>query len=81
MNTATFRSELHDIIDAADDEHLEALYSLLKTSSDEHFQPEEEDLAEAYRRRDQYLKGKSKAYTLEESIQMLKEITGRDLRA
>lgn len=68
MATQQMREALHEYIDAVDEKRLEAIYLSLKDNitSDYLYNPDE--LAEIYRRHNQFINGEGEILTTEELI-------------
>lgn len=64
MGAVKLKEILHRYIDQADDDKLEAIYTLVKEEITHRYT--EEQLAELHRDRESYLKGEGKFYTKEE---------------
>lgn len=74
MDRATeIRDKLHHYIDVADEQKLHAIYVLLEDEIS--WQYSSEDIAEFQRRRQLHLAGISKSYTVEESLNAIREQT------
>ena len=75
METATLREKLHEYIDTADEQHLSAIYILVEDniplSDDEKY--DEATLDMFYKRREDHLNGVSKSYTVEESMEIIRQ--------
>ena len=72
MNTASsLRDKLHQYIDVADEQKIQAIYVLLEDDIDYRYSPQEIDLF--HERRERHLKGASKSYTSEESINIARQ--------
>ena len=65
MSIAEIKQQLHEYIDVANDKDVADIYSFIenKTTNSSY---SEDDLKEFYRRRDNFLSGKSKGYSVEE---------------
>ena len=72
MNTASsLRDKLHQYIDVADEQKIQAIYVLLEDDIDYRYSPQEIDMF--HKRREEHLKGASKSYTAEESINIARQ--------
>lgn len=67
----TLREKLHQYIDIADEQKLEAIYTLLEDEIDWKYSPEE--IAMFHHRRENHLKQSSKSYTPEESLKAIRQ--------
>ncbi len=63
---ASLRDKLHQYIEVADEQKLQAIYVLLEDEIDWHYNSEEINMF--HLRRDNHLKGTSRSYTVEESL-------------
>jgi|CryBogDrversion2_2_1035213.scaffolds.fasta_scaffold384199_1 putative addiction module component (TIGR02574 family) len=70
MSTIEIKEKILDYIEYADDNVLEAIYTLLRANMDEHSLSDEQ-MAEVERRRADHLSGKSKTYSWEEAKKMI----------
>jgi len=73
MTTTVVREKLHDYINHADDKKLKARYTLLESEIDADDAIDEKMMKELDKRWDNYSSGKSKTYTLEESMKKIKK--------
>ena len=72
MNTATsLRDKLHQYIDVADEQKLQAIYVLLEDEINWSYTSEE--IGMLHKRRENHLKGASKSYTVEESLKAVRQ--------
>jgi hypothetical protein len=72
MDTAkSLRDKLHQYIDAADEQKLQALYILLENEID--WQYTNEEIQILHQRREDHLKGISKSYSVDESIEAIRK--------
>lgn len=62
----SLRDKLHQYIDVADEQKLQAIYTLLEDEINWRYTTEEIDVF--HQRRENHLKGTSKSYTTEESL-------------
>ncbi len=67
MSTSEIRQQLHQYIDKADDKDVAAMYSYMEDKTEQPYQFSEEELTEFYRRRENFIAGKNKGYTVEEA--------------
>ncbi|MBC6491376.1 hypothetical protein ACFSQD_13550 [Flavihumibacter stibioxidans] len=70
-SAATLRNKLHQYIDVADEQKLQAIYVLLE--DDINWRYSSADIAMLHQRRQQHLKGLSKSYTVEESLEAVRQ--------
>lgn len=70
MKTLLIKEKLHHYIDTAAEDKLQAIYVLLENEID--WQYSKGDLEEFARRRQNHLSGESKSYTIEESMQLIR---------
>ncbi|HEY5462915.1 MAG TPA: hypothetical protein VIJ95_06640 [Hanamia sp.] len=68
METIEKRQKLHEYIDSINDEKVNALFTILKSNNDNSYQYSAEDINMFYKRRERYLKGDSKSYSVEEAF-------------
>jgi hypothetical protein len=73
MTLAAVKEKLHSYIDQADDKKLKAMYTLLESDMADETLVDEKMMKELDKRWDNYSSGKSKTYTLEESMEELKK--------
>jgi hypothetical protein len=73
METIQKRQKLHEYIDIADDEKVNALFVILESDNDNSYQYSAEDLNTFYERRERYLKGEGKSYSVEESFHKIRK--------
>ena len=64
MSNAEIRQQLHQYIDMANDKDVAAMYSFMEDKSAQPYSFSEEELNEFYRRREKFLKGESKGYSV-----------------
>jgi hypothetical protein len=67
----TLRDKLHQYIDVADKQKLQALYILLENDIDWHLTSEE--IKSLHQRRENHLKGLSKSYSVDESMKAVRK--------
>ena len=74
MEIGVLRQKLHEYVDTADKKHIEAIYELIigKPNASEKY--DEATLEMFYQRRENHLSGKSKSYTVEESLDMIRKM-------
>ena len=73
METIQKRQKLHEYIDIADDEKVNALFTILESDNDNSCQYSSEDINMFYERRERYLKGGGKKFTVEESFDWVRK--------
>ncbi len=66
MSIAEIRQQLREYIDVANDKDIAAMYSYIETQSTAPHAYTEDELAEFYRRREKFLRGESKGYSVED---------------
>ena len=67
MTLAAAKQKLHNYIDHADSKKVRAILTLRENEPEADYEFSDADMKELDRRWDDYLSGKSKSYTLEES--------------
>lgn len=72
MESSLIRNKLHEYIDAADDRKVEAIYTILEEEIEHHYMYDEETISMLHKRRENHLKGISKSYTAEESLEKIR---------
>jgi len=74
MDVVALREKLHDYINIADEQHLSAIYVLVRdnTLSESGEKYDEATMNMIYERRENHRKGISKSYTVEESMEMIR---------
>ena len=72
MEKEILRSKLHGYIDTAEEDKLQAIYTLLEDDI-EPYNFTKEEIAIFYERREKHIKGASKSYTTEESITQIRK--------
>ena len=71
------RSKLHDYIERSDERHLKAIYVLLEgAEQDAAHEYDAATMAMLHQRMDSHVKGTSKSYTVEESIELIRSAKG-----
>ena len=66
MGIADIREQLHKYINVANDNDIAAIYSYIEAKSIQPHKYSEEELNEFYRRKEKYMSGESKGYSVEE---------------
>lgn len=69
MDTIQKRQKLHEYIQSADDEKVNALFLILESNDNNDYTYSAEDINMLYERRERYLKGEGKNFTVAESIE------------
>ena len=72
MNITELRKKIHNYIDTADGEKLAEICNIIE-KEDAAYNYTAEDILVLYKRRDDYLSGKGKNYTIEESLKRIRE--------
>ncbi len=75
MSTTDIRQKLHNYIETAQDKKVKAIFAMVEEEIEENYNhwKDETFVAEINRREKNYLKGKTKAYTIEESVTRAKK--------
>ena len=75
MEVEVIRERLHEYINAADEQHLSAIYLLLEDNipSTNNEKYDEATLNMFYQRREDHLKGVSKSYSVEEAMNIIRQ--------
>ena len=73
METIQKRQKLHEYIDTADDEKVNALFVILESDSDNSYQYSAEDISTFYKRRERYLKGEGKSFSVKEAFDQIRK--------
>jgi len=73
MTNAAIRQQLHQYIDVTDDKKVEALYILLQQDIESQYTYTTEEINMLHERAEEYLKGESKTYTVEESHNRIRQ--------
>ena len=73
METIQKRQKLHEYIDIADDEKVNALFLILESDNDDSHQYSAEDINMFYERREKHLKGEGKSYPVEEAFKQVRK--------
>ena len=71
----SIRDKLHQYIDVADEQKLQAIYTLLEDEIDWNYTTEE--IAMFHKRRENHLNGTSKSYSTEESLNAARQEKNR----
>lgn len=70
-SAGSLRDKLHQYIDVADEQKLQAIYVLLEDEINWAYSPE--DIANFHQRRNNHLQGISKSYSVEESLKDVRQ--------
>jgi hypothetical protein len=73
MEAIQKRQKLHEYIDLADDEKVNALFTILEADDDYPYQYSAEELKIFYERKERYLKGEGKSFSVEESFDEIRK--------
>ena len=73
METIQKRQKLHENIESADDQKVDALFLILESGEDEPYPYSTEDINMFYERREKYLKGEGKSFTVKESFEEIRK--------
>ncbi|HEY5462919.1 MAG TPA: hypothetical protein VIJ95_06660 [Hanamia sp.] len=73
METIQKRQKLHEYIDIADDEKVNALFTILESGNDNSYQYSAEDINMFYERRERYLKGEGKSFSVEKAFDQIRK--------
>jgi hypothetical protein len=73
MSAAKIRETLHEYIDTADDKKLEAIYTVLKDSTEPDYQYQANELEAIYARRELYQEGNPEIITTEEFVRYVRQ--------
>jgi hypothetical protein len=68
MNRSALKGRLYELIDIADDKHLEAILVLLEKDTSSETIYDQETMTMLHERQQRYHQGKSNTYTLEETL-------------
>lgn len=68
MEETQKRQKLHEYIDLADDEKVNALFTILEADNELSYKYSDEDIKMFYERKERYLKGEGKNFSVEESF-------------
>ena len=77
MDTATMKQRLHHYLEVVDEKHLEAIYTLLEKDLNLLSQYEDGTLNMLYQRREYHFEGKSQSYSVEETLNLVREQTSK----
>lgn len=77
MDTATMKQRLHHYLEVVDEKHLEAIYTLLERDLNLLSQYDDGTLNMLYQRREYHLEGKSQSYSVEETLNLVREQTSK----
>ena len=72
-NTGSLRDKLHQYIDVADEQKLQAIYVLLEGEIEMGHSYSKEEIDLFYERRKRHLAGEGKSYSVEESIKQIRQ--------
>ena len=72
-NTGSLRDKLHQYIDVADEQKLQAIYVLLEGEIEMRHSYSKEEVDMFYERRKRHLAGEGKSYSVEESIKQIRQ--------
>ena len=73
MEAIQKRQKLHEYIDLADDEKVNALFTILEADNDLSYQYSDEDIKMFYERKERYLKGEGRNFSVEESFDEIRK--------
>ncbi len=73
MTTAVKRKQLHQYLDATDDNKVEAIYTLLQNDIDPQYECTPTELNMLHERAEKYLKGETQTYTVEVSHNKIRQ--------
>lgn len=73
MEAIQKRRKLHEYIDLADDEKVNALFTILEADNELSYQYSDEDIKMFYERKERYLKGEGKNFSVEESFDEIRK--------
>jgi len=77
MTLAAVKEKLHDFIEHADGKKVKAMYTLVENDIEQDYEFTDEDMKELDSRWEDYLSGKTKSYTLEESKEHVDKVLKR----
>ena len=72
MTTMEIRQRLHQYIDAADDDQINATYTIVQGNTEQQ-RFSADDLKKIYGRRSDYLEGKTATYSVEEAHNIIRQ--------
>jgi hypothetical protein len=73
METIQKRQKLHEYINSADDEKVNALFLILESDDNNYYPYSAEDINMFYQRREKYLKGEGKNFSVEGSFEEIRK--------
>ena len=73
MKLAAVKEKLHDYIEHADEKKVKAMFTLVENDMEPDYEFSEAELAELDRRWENYLSGKEKSYSLEDSMSNMRK--------
>ncbi|HVU57806.1 MAG TPA: hypothetical protein VHD83_22245 [Puia sp.] len=73
MEPSSLKQKLHHYIDIADEKKLQAIYTILEDEIEGDYFYSQEEIKEFYDRRQKHLNGESKSYTVEETINLVRQ--------
>ena len=73
METIQKRQKLHEYIQSADAEKINALFLILESNDNNEYSYSDEDINMLYERRERYLKGEGKNFTVSESFEDIRK--------
>lgn len=73
METIQKRQKLHEYIDIADDEKVNALFTILESDNENSYHYSAEEINMFYERRERYLKGEGKSFSVEEAFDQIRK--------
>lgn len=73
MEALQKRQKLHEYIDLADDEKVNALFTILEADNELSYQYSDEDIKMFYERKERYLKEEGKSFSVEESFDEIRK--------
>lgn len=73
METTQKRQKLHEYIESADDEKVNALFLILESGEDNPYTYSDETINILYERRERHLKGEGKSFSVKESFEDIRK--------
>ena len=73
MEPASIKQRLHHYIDVADDKKLQAIYTILEDEIEGDYFYTQDEIKMFYDRRQKHLNGESKSYTVEETLNLVRQ--------
>jgi len=73
MEPASIKQRLHHYIDVADDKKLQAIYTILEDELEGDYFYTQDEIKMFYDRRQKHLNGESKSYTVEETLNLVRQ--------